>query len=173
MKAMVTVLCTAALCSACGGSDNGPAANGEDAATTTGSSGESDAPGAYQDDYETSGAFFTRMSEPADSGSVHGTVRIWYSKSVMDMPLDGPFMAPEGTVAIKDEFDSSGAVFVKVVMVKREAGYDSEHHDWYYEARNADGTLASDPVPGTPSLCVDCHQDAEDTDYLQGFSISN
>lgn len=64
-------------------------------------------------------------------------------------------------------------MIVKVVMIKKSPGYDSANHDWYYEARNPGDTQASDPVPGKPSLCINCHQGAPDTDYLQGFGISN
>jgi hypothetical protein len=157
----------AAVTSACGSGNEGGSRDG-----TTGADAEP-GPGAYQTDYEASEAFFTRMSEPANSGSVHGSVRIWYSANVMDLPPMGPFVAPEGTVAIKNEYDASNDVFVKVVMIKKPAGYDPSNNDWYYEARNADDTLANDPVPGKPSLCIDCHRAAEDTDYLQGFSLSN
>ncbi len=131
-------------------------------------------PGAYEADYKTSSGFFTRTSVPFDSGSVHGTVRIWYSTNVMDLPTSGPFVAPVGTVAIKEEYDGMGAVLVKVVMIKKPAGYDPANHDWYYEARNPDDSLATDPTPGPAPLCISCHQNAADTtDYLQGFAVSS
>lgn len=156
-----------ALFAGCGGS------NGDDAGAPGSTVDGTPGPGQFQGDYETSPAFFTRMSAPMDSGSVHGSVRIWYSANVADLPPAGPFVVPEGTVAIKNEYDSMGVVFVKVVMVKKSAGYDPDHSDWYYEARNPDDSLASNPTPGTPSLCIDCHTASADTDYLQGFALMN
>ncbi len=130
-------------------------------------------PGEYLADYATSDLFFTRMNAPAGSGSVHGTVRIWYSSNVEGLAAEEPFVVPEGTVAIKDEYDGSGTVFVKVVMIKKAAGYDPDNGDWYYEARNPDDSVASNPTPGTPSLCIECHRQGASTDYLLGFSIAN
>ncbi len=164
-----------------GGTDAGSGGTDAGSGGTDAGGGDTDAggptgpagPGEYRTDYQTSSDFFTRMSHPADSGSVHGTVRIWYSSNVMDFPLSGPFEAPVGTVAIKEEYGGSGNVIIKVVMIKREAGYDPANNDWYYEARNTDDTVASDPTPGTPSLCIGCHQASPDTDYLRGFGISN
>ncbi|MEO7035743.1 MAG: hypothetical protein ABI548_17560, partial [Polyangiaceae bacterium] len=169
-------LCVAPLvCTACGADagasiGNSGAGGGSAGASTGGQSGSGGAVGVgeFRSDYKTSASFFTRMSTPADSGSVHGVVRIWYSSNVAALATSGPFVVPEGTVAIKDEYDSSGAVLVKVVMIKKASGYDATHHDWYYEARGPDDSLAANPVPGTPSLCVSCHSGAPDTDYLQG-----
>ena len=49
-------------------------------------------------------------------------------------------------------------------MIKREAGYDSEHGDWeyVYVARGADSTVER----GHLSNCRECHSKARDTDYL-------
>lgn len=58
-------------------------------------------PAEYRADFESSSEFFTRMSKPADSGSVHGTVRIWYSANVADIDPASSFEVPEGTVAIR------------------------------------------------------------------------
>jgi hypothetical protein len=170
-----SAIAAAALCAACGGEDSGGGSAGSGGSAGAGAGGATGqpGPGEYQADYDTSGDFFTRMSQPADSGSVHGKVRIWYSNNVMDLPTSGPFVVPEGTVAIKDEFDASNAVIVKVVMVKKPAGYDPANQDWYYEARNPDHSIASDPVPGKASLCIGCHQNAKATDYLQGFALAN
>ncbi len=137
--------------------------------STTGSPG----PGAFTGDYQTSATYFTRTTQPLDSGSVHGKVRIWYSANVKNLPTSGPFVVPVGTVAVKEEYDSAGRMFVKVVMIKKSPGYDPSNHDWYYEARKPDDTVADDPTPGKASLCIGCHRDAAATDYLQGFALAN
>ncbi|MEZ4444838.1 MAG: hypothetical protein R3B72_37530 [Polyangiaceae bacterium] len=189
MKTIPYLVGVAALCAACGddakgtsgsGAGGGPSGSGgaTSAGGATGSGGSGGAlgtpgPGSYQPDYATSSDYFTRMSQPADSGSVHGTVRIWYSANIMDLPTDGPFTVPEGTVAVKEEYNASNQVFIKVVMIKQAAGYDPANNDWYYEARNPDDTIANDPVPGKPNLCISCHSDGAITDYLLGFDIAS
>jgi len=153
---------------ACGGEGGGGSISDGSNPPATGDPG----PGEYQEGYQTSSEFFTRMSQPA-LGPTHRMMRIWYSTNVEELPPGGPFTVPEGTVAIKAEFDASGENFLTVVMVKREAGYDAANGNWYYEGRLPDGSLASDPTPGPAPLCVGCHDDSPDTDYLRGFDIEN
>lgn len=161
---------TAALATLCCACTAGPQNAQSDApAAETGPRG----PGEFLPEYQTSSSFFTRTSQPAASGSVHGKVRIWYSSNIKDVPVSGPIAVPEGTVAVKEEYDGSNHVFVKVVMIKRPAGYDPANHDWYYEARNPDNTIATNPTPGKPSLCINCHRDGSTTDFLRGFAIAN
>ncbi len=157
-----------------GGADAGTDAGFDGGADAGTDAGPADGPGAFESDYATSSAFFTRMSHPADSGSIHGTVRIWYSTNIMSFSTSGPFAAPVGTVAIKEEYDSTGMTLTgKTVMIKQAPGYDTANHDWYYEVRNPDDTLSSSFSPGMIGACSDCHQGAPTTDYLQGFGISN
>src|SRR5690606_39668321 len=109
---------------------------------------------------------------PMESG-VHAQQRTWYSVNVADLPEDGPFSVPEGTTAIKAEYDDEGEFFLSVVMIKREAGYDPNGNDWYYEARNPDGSLASSPAPGRVTLCSGCHSRGASTDFLLAFDLEN
>lgn len=129
-------------------------------------------PGAFDPDYETSDAFFTRMSTSVPS-QIHAQQRTWYSSNISDLPRTGPFTVPEGTVAIKAEYDQAGDNFITVVMIKREAGYDPDGNDWYYEGREPDGSLASSPTPGPAGLCKGCHSGGADTDFLLGFDLEN
>ncbi len=129
-------------------------------------------PGAFDPDYETSSEFFTRIEEPMPS-NIHAMQRTWYSSNLADLPLTGPFTVPEGSVAIKAEYDADGNNFTTVVMIKREAGYDPDGNDWYYEVRNPDGSQADSPAPGRVALCSGCHKDGADTDFLLGFDREN
>jgi hypothetical protein len=49
-------------------------------------------------------------------------------------------------------------------MAKRKRGYDDDDHDWYYAALTPDGNRAH--VQGRVDLCINCHIQAEDADYL-------
>jgi len=192
-SAAFAILVTSLLLSGCGGGDDGPETESDDSSTATSDDGTSDngvsdetssdepsappatgdpGPGAFDPDYQTSDAFFTRLATPLAS-RIHAQQRTWFSVNIADLPPEGPFTVPEGTVAIKAEYDADGTNFVTVVMVKREAGYDPDGNDWYYEAREPDGTLASSPTPGPASLCKSCHADGADTDFLLGFNLEN
>jgi hypothetical protein len=129
-------------------------------------------PGAFDPLFETSVAFFTRMSTTEDS-NIHYQQRTWYSQNLADFPRQGPFIAPEGSVAIKTEATDEGEHFTTMVMVKREPGYDPEGNDWYYEVRNPDGSLDESPAPGRIGLCRGCHGGGQATDYLLAFDIEN
>lgn len=72
--------------------------------------------------------------------------------------------------------DPQGNLAAVTVMFQREAGYDSDHDDWYWVKYLADGSL--DKNPGGMSLagrvakgndeagCIACHTSAEGDDYL-------
>ncbi len=129
-------------------------------------------PGAFDPDYETSSEFFTRIEQPMPS-NIHAMQRTWYSSNLADLPLTGPFTVSEGSVAIKAEYNADGNNFTTVVMIKREAGYDPDGNDWYYEVRNPDGSQADSPAPGRIALCSGCHKDGAETDFLLGFDLAN
>ncbi len=129
-------------------------------------------PGEFNPDYETSSEFFTRIEQPMPS-NIHAMQRTWYSSNLAQLPLTGPFTVPEGSVAVKAEYDADRDNFTTVVMIKREAGYDPEGNDWYYEVRNPDGSQADSPAPDRVALCSGCHKDGADTDFLLGFDLEN
>jgi hypothetical protein len=129
-------------------------------------------PGEFQADFKQNGRFVTRMSAPIAGNSPHGTVRIWYSAELDELLDRSSFVAPEGAVAIKEfDGDADGTIDGYAVMVKKEAGYDAEHQDWYYEMRDAKGTVMTEPPPGKTEMCISCHAAAQKTDYLAGTGL--
>ena len=132
-------------------------------------------PGKYMADYQTSAEFFTMMEGMTQGNSPHGKVQIWYSSNIKDLIKQPRFMAPEGTVSIKP-FDNDGNMGVDgiAVMIKKQAGYDAEHGDWYYEMRMADGKIMEKmgmPMTGKIKMCIGCHAAAANTDYLAGVNM--
>jgi len=132
-------------------------------------------PGAFAEDFATSGAFFTRMRERRKglSSSPHGLVQIFYSNNLQPAVGGNPFDAPEGTVAIKaQDHDANGSVDTIQVMIKKSKGYDDFTHDWSFERRFADGTLE---VADTPTLdfCHECHNGFTRTSELAGTALAN
>jgi hypothetical protein len=126
-------------------------------------------PGGFRTDFRSSDHFFTKMRDLRQGTSPHGRSQIYYSTNIKSLIETSSFIAPIGTVAIKP-FDMVGDSQIDgiAVMVKKEAGYDPEHSDWYYENRMPDGALAQDPAPGKIAMCISCHANATATDYLLG-----
>lgn len=129
-------------------------------------------PGQFESDFRTSDDFFTQMSGLELGMSPHRWQQTWYSTTLRDLVEDDTFVAPVGTVAIK-EFAAAeeGPVGGYAVMVKREAGYDPDNGDWYYEMRDPSGDPMAMPEPGPIPDCIDCHQQFATTDYLGGTRI--
>lgn len=149
---------------------------GDDAAVTTGD-GEptteaARGPGSFVADFKSSDDFFTNMSAAVKGSSPHGAQQTWYSSNVREVIEKSSFVVPEGTVAIK-EFDmmSDGSADGFAVMVKREAGYDAENNDWYYEMRMLDGTVMADPPAGKTAMCIGCHESSSSTDFLAATKL--
>ena len=129
-------------------------------------------PGAFQADYRTSSSFYTRMSQMTPGTSPHGKVQIWYSSNARDILSQSTFEVPVGTVAIKPfDGDADGTTDGIAVMVKKVAGYDATHNDWYYEMRDAAGVLMTEPAPGPNAMCSGCHAAASAKDYLAGTAL--
>lgn len=132
-----------------------------------------DGPGAFDPDFETSAAFFSRTDGLVTSlpESPHTLVRIFYSRNVEPIIDDTAFEAPVGTVAIKQQDrDQDGSIDNVLAMIKRPAGFDSENGDWLYEQRSAAGSLE---VSGKTPFCIDCHRDFAATDYLGGTTLKD
>ncbi|SMF79945.1 hypothetical protein [Pseudobacteriovorax antillogorgiicola] len=125
-------------------------------------------------DYKSSSQFFTLTEGlvPAAEKSPHGANQIWYSTAVQGFVGQAGFTAPVGTIAVK-EYDASGDGEVDgiAVMIKQAAGYDPDNNDWYYDYRDVDGTIKSQPSPGANQTCIGCHAVWPEQDYLPGLLI--
>jgi len=61
------------------------------------------------------------------------------------------------------------------VMLQREAGYDSDNHDWFWVKYKADGSIDKNPkgmslagrvAKGMDAGCIACHKNAKGADYI-------
>lgn len=140
-------------------------------ATLTAIAGEM-GPGEFKADFKTSGQFFTLMKDMVMGKSPHGKVQIWYSNDLKDLVGKDTFTAPVGAVSIKP-FEM-GEKMGLAVMVKKQAGYDPDNGDWYYEMRMLDGKLMEkDGMAMTGKLagCIKCHAVFSAKDYLGGTQM--
>lgn len=78
--------------------------------------------------------------------------------------------APVGMQVAKVQYTSEDAPNPVAItaMVKKDAGYDPEHGDWYYGMLSPDGKFAKGPQ-GKVKGCRGCHTRARDKDYLFGL----
>lgn len=80
---------------------------------------------------------------------------------------DGPY--PVGTIVVKNSYAGDngqiGDLSGVTVMVKRDAGYDSENGDWEYVNLSADLDVKGQ---GLLNGCISCHSAAADRDYIFG-----
>lgn len=132
-------------------------------------------PGAFEQDFADSAAFFTNMSAPVKGlpSSPHGYVQIFYSANIEAMIGQPTFQVPVGTVAIKRQSSKDdGVVDALTVMIKLEEGADPDTADWLFESRKADGSLGTS---GGTSLqfCADCHARWPETSNLAGTTFAN
>jgi len=79
----------------------------------------------------------------------------------------------EGTIVLKENYSSNAGVpdiaLSVTMMIKREAGYDTQHGDWQYVQFSKGGTMimsgkADDPV--IKASCSSCHINIADRDYI-------
>ncbi|PCI45618.1 MAG: hypothetical protein COB51_08650 [Moraxellaceae bacterium] len=78
-----------------------------------------------------------------------------------------------GTVFLKENFSSSegkpGVPVFLTGMIKREPGYDPEGRDWEYFQSDKDGAIilqGSSKNPEVQSMCIECHSNMDDRDYI-------
>lgn len=77
---------------------------------------------------------------------------------------------PVGSTIVKEKHAYGFVMHEYALMIKREAGYDSEHGDWQYVfVSQYDKPQV---VEGKLKHCIDCHQGAKDTDYLFKFFLN-
>ncbi len=97
----------------------------------------------------------------------------------VDVHVDPPFAdayragvgpMPVGMRIVKaahaDVDGAPGQVTGLTVMGKMEPGYDPEHGDWFYGIYDPTGTVAKQQ--GKLEMCIDCHDQWQEHDYLGG-----
>jgi hypothetical protein len=107
-------------------------------------------------------------SDMVPGKSPHGAfVQVYYSM----VNVDGkPYH-----VIIKDNFTPGKKLAAVTVMIQREAGYDSDNHNWFWVKYDPDGAigkndqgmaLAGRVAKGMDMGCIACHKGASGKDYI-------
>jgi hypothetical protein len=69
---------------------------------------------------------------------------------------------PPGAIVVKENYKPDETLAAVTVMYKSK-GFDSEHNDWFWLKREADGTVVAS---GKVQSCIACHSRKADNDYL-------
>lgn len=113
---------------------------------------------------------WTRVSSERFLSKGHGGkwVDVYVEPRFADAYRSASTPAPSGMRIAKAGYrDQAGTQFEALtVMAKMPAGYDSENGDWYYGVFAEDGRAAK--MEGKLEMCVNCHLQAQDRDYLFG-----
>ena len=75
----------------------------------------------------------------------------------------------EGSMFLKEHFDTAGEVIGFTVMYKGPPGYNPDGGDWFW-ARVSEGAVTHQ---GQIGFCVDCHTMVESTDFIYGVPLDN
>ncbi len=123
-------------------------------------------------------AFFCNVPDPLDSDQWQGEQKIhgphFQPAIVVRVSPEGcdDFLAgrqvPVGTVVVKEKHwnEVAGTPSAVAVMIKREPGYDPDHGDWEYGYEHLVAVVKSRVVRGKLDSCIDCHTNAQRSDYL-------
>jgi hypothetical protein len=95
--------------------------------------------------------------------SPHGKLHEVYVNYVLigALPATGR-VAPEGSVIVKENFDSNRKEISVTVMAKVK-GFDPEHDDWFWASYDPTGKVQAE---GKVALCIDCHSGMKVNDYV-------
>ncbi len=127
--------------------------------------------------FETELVPMTDEREPSSTHIGGAEVLVWGPEEVKaaynSIDPDDPtqFVAfPEGTLFVKQGFDTEGNRVGLAVMYKGPQGYFPASQDWFWATYN----LETDAVvrSGREQFCVDCHEAAFNTDLVVGFAKS-
>lgn len=96
-------------------------------------------------------------------------VDVYVESGFVDAYRDRSGPAPVGMRVVKAGYeDEAGTRFQALtVMGKMPPGYDRARGDWYYGVLGRDGRTAT--MQGRLGMCIDCHDQAADRDYLFGI----
>ncbi|HKJ86211.1 MAG TPA: cytochrome P460 family protein [Spirochaetia bacterium] len=105
---------------------------------------------------------------PGDEGvqpgqAPHGPFhRIFVNKALFDAVPIASQEAPDGTIIVKENLDTSQELTGYTVMAKVE-GFAPESGDWYWARYLPDGTVAA---AGAIESCIVCHAGMKRNDYI-------
>ncbi len=95
--------------------------------------------------------------------SPHGVWhRVFANRTLLEALPAVDSTAPEGSLIVKENFDSSKTLGSITVMAKVK-GYDPENGDWYWAMFDPEGKVLKE---GSPGGCISCHAGMRSNDFV-------
>ena len=95
--------------------------------------------------------------------SPHGVWhRVFGNRTLFDVLPISNSVAPDGTIIVKENFDSNKELRSITVMAKVR-DWDSANGDWFWAMYAPDGTVNAE---GSLNGCISCHEGMIDNDYV-------
>ena len=109
---------------------------------------------------------FDHESAPHPPAGPHQvTVQAYMNRALVQSLTDGNTQHPRGSVAIKELYDTEGALFGWAVMVKQREGDDGTAWFWYETHRGPGRAENPNYVGDGVGACIECH--AEGRGYVR------
>ncbi len=128
------------------------------------------------EDYQTNWTLWPEKGELYAGTEPHGMLLTTYLNDIAIAALEGDATAmPVGSIFVKENYMPDSMLAAITVMVKREAGYNPDHADWFFTKILADGTVdAMDGMrlEGRAMMCQGCHLGRAANDYLMTADIN-
>lgn len=117
-----------------------------------------------QNDYQEDWALWPGTSKLYEGTEPHGMLLTTYVNPTAADALSGlTGQLPRGSIIVKENYKPTEELAAVTVMYKAFEGYNSDHNNWYWLKRLADGTVEAS---GRVESCQTCHG-VSDTDYLR------
>lgn len=115
-------------------------------------------------DYQATWALWPGKGKLYPGTEPHGMLLTTYvNQAALDVVTARSGSLPVGAVIVKENHMPDSTLAAVTVMYKAAAGYDTEHRDWFWLKRNADGTI---DMQGRGGMCATCHAAQASNDYV-------
>jgi hypothetical protein len=99
----------------------------------------------------------------------HGAlISVYLNTGAMEALEGRPGQMPEGAIVVKDNY-TADETLASVTVMEKQAGYDSDHNDWFWAKYGAEGNVQA---AGKPDGCISCHGAVRSNDYVFTFPIA-
>lgn len=112
---------------------------------------------------------YEKINDKRVKSNQHGGIFVntLINKTGIDSFRNKKYPYAEGSVVIKEGFDSETSDLSKIYVMKKIKGYDPQNGDWLYAVTDPSGKVQ---MSGKIQMCISCHVAGKDKDYVFGFN---
>lgn len=112
---------------------------------------------------------YTKINDTRVKSNQHGGIFVntLINKTGIDSFRNKKYPYDDGTVVIKEGFDTETSDLSKIYIMKKIKGYDSQNGDWLYAVTDPNGKVQ---MSGKIQMCISCHTNGKSKDYVFGFN---